>query len=190
MAKKKTINYLDTFVFPGIPDILYPVYAITESGKTINFKAIAYPNPRSKKRFTRQNQLSKRSLQAKIFDAIVNIGYFNPLTVWTEFPILIQNSIRLPGQDGLFYYLDYYFPDLRLAVELDSELHDQQKDLIRDSYLAKLGITVWRMSNLNKPQVQRTEFPKLSAYMRTKGVMPRILFDFQKDIRDFKNKLI
>lgn len=86
MAKKKTINYLDTFVFPGIPDILYPVYAITESGKTINFKAIAYPNPRSKKRFTRQNQLSKRSLQAKIFDAIVNIGYFNPLTVWTEFP--------------------------------------------------------------------------------------------------------
>ena len=80
-----------------------------------------------------------------------------------------------------FYYLDYYFPDLRLAVELDSELHDQQKDLIRDSYLAKLGITVWRMSNLNKPQVQRTEFPKLSAHMRAKGVVPRILFDFQKD---------
>ena len=92
---KKQINYTDTFVFPGI-DVVYPVYALSESGKVINFKSVSYPNPRSIKRYTRLKQLRKRSMQAKIFDAIINIGYFDPLTVWREFPVVIQNSQRLP----------------------------------------------------------------------------------------------
>ena len=40
----------------------------------------------------------------------------------------------------LYYYLDYYFPELRIAVELDSELHVPEKDRIRDKYLERLGI--------------------------------------------------
>ena len=31
---------------------------------------------------------------AKIFDAIINIGYFNPLTVYREFPIIIENRFK------------------------------------------------------------------------------------------------
>lgn len=180
-------NYLDTFTFPGI-DVVYPVYALSESGRPINFKAVSYPNPRSCKRYTRQKQLRSRSLQAKIFDAIVAIGYFNPLTVWTEFPVVIQNSKRLPGQTGTYYYLDYYFPEVRLAVELDSSLHDPKKDRIRDQYLESIGITTFRMTDLDRKDVQSKTFPKLSALLRERGILGRLNFDFLHDIRLYSEK--
>ena len=186
--KKKDINYLETFLFPDIPDVIYPVYAISESGKVMNFKSIAYPNPRSKKRFTRNKQLGTRSMQAKIFDAIINIGYFNPLTVYREFPIIIDNHLRLPEQEGLYYYLDYYFPELRIAVELDSELHDLKKDKIRDLYLERLGIEVFRIDGLHKINVQKTIFPLLTKRLREKGVQPKISFDFLRSMREYKHK--
>jgi len=185
--KKKEINYSETFVFPGI-DVVYPVYAISESGKIINFKSVSYPNPRSIKKFTRQKQLRYRSLQAKIFDAIINIGYFNPLTVWVEFPVVIQNSLRLPGQTGTYYYLDYYFPEVRVAVELDSDLHDPSKDAIRDQYLRNIGIETFRMTGLDKTSIQKKEFPKLSKLLRDRGILGRLNFDFSHDIRLFSEK--
>lgn len=182
MAKKKQKNYLETFVFPGI-DVAYPVYALNEEGKVVNFKSVIYPNPRSKKKFTRGKQLSKRSLQAKMFDTIINIGYFDPLTVYIEFPVVIQNSLRIKGQSGMYILLDYYFPELKLAVELDSELHDKTRDELRDKYLSQLGITVWRMSNFHKSQVQKKEFRELTRWMREQKPGKPIEFDFLKDIR-------
>ena len=181
MSKKKTINYKETFTFPDIP-VLYPVYALSESGKVMNFKSISYPTPRSKKKFTRNNQLSQRSMQAKIFDAFINVGYFDPLIVYREFPIVIQNALRLPGQSGMYYYLDYYFPELHLAVELDSDLHNPEKDKLRDLYLNKLGVTVFRIQDLQKPNIQKTKFKELTALMRKIGKKNPIQFDFCKDI--------
>ncbi len=127
---KKNINYLETFSFPDIPFQTYPVYTVSESGHVINLKAMMYPTPKSCKKFTRNKQLKNRSLQAKIFDSIINIGYFNPLIVIKEFPVVIQNTRRLEKQEGSFYYLDYYFPELSICVELDSELHKECKDTI------------------------------------------------------------
>ena len=181
MSKKKTINYKETFTFPDIP-VLYPVYALSESGKVMNFKSISYPTPRSKKKFTRNKQLSQRSMQAKIFDAFINVGYFDPLIVYREFPIVIQNALRLPGQSGMYYYLDYYFPELHLAVELDSDLHNPEKDKLRDLYLNKLGITVFRIQDLQKPNIQKTKFKEMTALMRKIGKKNPIQFDFCKDI--------
>jgi hypothetical protein len=181
MSKKKTINYKETFTFPDIP-VLYPVYALSESGKVMNFKSISYPTPRSKKKFTRNKQLSQRSMQAKIFDAFINVGYFDPLIVYREFPVVIQNALRLPGQSGMYYYLDYYFPELHLAVELDSDLHNPEKDKLRDLYLNKLGITVFRIQDLQKPNIQKTKFKELTALMRKIGKKNPIQFDFCKDI--------
>lgn len=186
--KKKEPNYLETFLFPDIPDVIYPVYAISESGKVMNFKSIAYPNPRSKKKFTRNKQLSIRSLQAKIFDALINVGYFKPLTVYREFPIIIDNSLRLPGQEGLYYYLDYYFPELRIAVELDSELHIPEKDRIRDMYLEKLGIEVIRIFGFHKVDIQKSVFPKVAERMREKGLKPKINFDFLRPLREYLSR--
>lgn len=181
MSKKKTINYKETFTFPDIP-ILYPIYALSESGKVMNFKSISYPTPKSKKKFTRNKQLMQRSLQAKFFDAFINVGYFDPLIVYREFPIVIQNTLRLPRQSGMYYYLDYYFPELHLAVELDSDLHNPEKDKLRDLYLNKLGITVFRIQDLQKPNIQKTKFKELTALMRKIGKKNPIQFDFCKDI--------
>lgn len=181
MPKKKTINYKETFTFPDIP-VLYPVYALSESGKVMNFKSISYPTPKSKKKFTRNKQLSQRSMQAKIFDALINVGYFDPLIVYREFPVVIQNALRLPGQSGMYYYLDYYFPELHLAVELDSDLHNPEKDKLRDLYLNKLGITVFRIQDLQKPNIQKTKFKELTALMRKIGKKNPIQFDFCRDI--------
>jgi very-short-patch-repair endonuclease len=89
------------------------------------------------------------------------------LTVYKEFPIVIQNHLRLPGQKGAAYYLDYYIPELKLAIELDSELHKLDKDTIRDQYLSeKLGIKTIRIKNLEKESVQKTRFRELAAEMR------------------------
>lgn len=181
MPKKKTINYKETFTFPDIP-VLYPVYALSESGKVMNFKSISYPTPKSKKKFTRNKQLSQRSMQAKIFDAFINVGYFDPLIVYREFPVVIQNALRLPGQAGMYYYLDYYFPELHLAVELDSDLHNPEKDKLRDLYLNKLGVTVFRIQDLQKPNIQKTKFKELTALMRKIGKKNPIQFDFCRDI--------
>lgn len=187
---KKRINkdkLLDIFLFPDI-DVPYPVYALNEDGKLVNFKSIIYPSPRSKKKFTRGKQLANRSMQAKIFDALINIGYFDPLKVVREFPVVIQNSRRLPGQTGMYILLDYYFPELRLAVELDSELHTLEKDKLRDKYLENLGIAVKRINGLHKPNVQKKEFKELTKFMRETGTKPLLSFDFQKDIKEWISK--
>lgn len=174
-------------MFPDIP-VVYPVYAINEKGKIVNFKSIIYPNSRSKKKFTRAKQLSNRSLQAKMFDMLIRIDYFKPLQVWTEFPVVIQNSLRIPGQTGMYLLLDYYFPELHLAVELDSSLHDEERDRTRDTYLGKLGIRVYRLNGLHKPSVQSKEFKNLTSEMRKIGILPQISFDFQKDLRELVSK--
>lgn len=177
--KKAEKNYSETFMFGDIPGQLYPVYVRCSTGKIVNFKSIIQPNPRSRKKFTRRKQLIKRSLQAKIFDSLINIGYFDPLPVIKEFPIVILNSKRLKGQDGLFVLLDYYFPTLGLAVELDSDYHDPDKDKIRDEYLKELGITTFRINGLEKESVQKSEFKKLTALMRSiKPLQSPLLFDF------------
>ena len=120
--KKKDIDYLETFVFPDIPFQKYPVYSVSESGHIFNLKSILYPSPKSAKKFTRRKQLVHRSTQAKIFDALINVGFWEPLIVVREFPVIIQNHLRLPGLDGGYFLLDYYFPNLDLCVELDSDL--------------------------------------------------------------------
>lgn len=182
---KKEINYLETFIFPDIPFQSYPVYSVSVTGHVFNIKAMMYPTPKSKKKFTRNKQLSKRSLQAKIFDSIINIGYFNPLPVIKEFPIIIQNSKRLPGQKGSWYYLDYYFPTMKVCVELDSDLHKEDRDEIRDAYLFEaLGITTFRMRGFEKESVQKNKFQELTALLRSKTPQSRPeIFAFGENIR-------
>lgn len=166
--EKGKINYLETFIFPDIPGQSYPVYSVSGKGKVFNLKSIIYPTPTSIKKFTRKKQLRFRSLQAKIFDALINVGYFDPLTVHREFPIVIQNHLRVPGQKGSLYYLDYYIPELKLAIELDSDLHKDDKDKVRDKYLLeKLGIKTFRIRNLEKESVQKVKFRELASYMRS-----------------------
>lgn len=185
---KKVIDYFETFMFPDIPFQYYPVYSVSSTGHIFNLKAMMYPTPKSKKKFTRNKQLTKRSLQAKIFDAIINIGYFNPLPIIKEYPIVIQNSKRLSNQSGSWYYLDYYFPTMKICVELDSDLHKEDKDEIRDSYLLNsLGIVTFRMKNFEKETIQREKFKELASLLRSKSPLstPEV-FAFGENIRLLK----
>lgn len=171
-----------TFTFPDIPWQPYPEQSISKSGRKYNLKSIIYPNPSSRKKFTRNKQLVKRSLQAKFFDAFINIGYFDPLTVVREFPIVILNSLRLPGLDNGFILLDYFIPNLKddkhwgLDIELDSDLHSPNKDKIRDEYLENLGILVFRISHLEKSETQKKRFKDLVKVMNsmTRTDSPRV----------------
>ena len=43
------------------------------------------------------------------------------------------------------YYLDYYCPSLKLAVEIDGDLHDTVRDARRDGFLAAHGVRVLRV---------------------------------------------
>ena len=162
----------NSFNFPDIPWQPYPVYSISKSGRKYNFKSIIYPNSRSAKKYTRKKQLTKRSMQAKIFDAIINIGYFDPLVVTREFPILVDHNRTT--LDGGYLLLDYFIPNLRdnkfwgLDIELDSEYHSQEKDMLRDEYLQDvLGVKVFRISHLEKSEVQKKQFKELTNLMRT-----------------------
>ena len=85
----------------------------------------------------------------------------------------------------MYILLDYYFPELRLAVEIDPELHTPEKDKLRDKYLENLGIRVKRINGLHKPGVQKKEFRELTKFMRETGTKPLLSFDFQKDTRDW-----
>ena len=180
----KEIDYLETFVFPDIPFQRYPVYSVSEGGHVFNLKSILYPSPKSAKKFTRRKQLIHRSTQAKIFDAFINVGYCDPFIVIKVFPIIIQNHLRLPELQGGYFLLDYYFPNLSLCVELDSDLHYEKKDDIRDNYLSQLGIEVYRIRHFERPDVQSGRFKELTKKMRemTPTDNPKI-FSFTDNIR-------
>ena len=181
------MNYLETFFFDDIPWQPYPVYSVSEHGKAYNLKAILYPNKTSAKKFTRNKQLRKRSTQAKMFDMLINVGFWEPLVVVKEFPIIIQNHLRFSDVSGGFFLIDYFFPTLSLAVELDSDLHNDEKDKKRDDYLKRIGIETFRIKNLEKPENQKKRFRELTAKMRnmTPTENPRV-FSFTDNIRILK----
>lgn len=163
-------QYKITFQIPGIPGQTFPVYALSKKGRITNWKSIVYPSPTSAKRFTRRKQLIHRSQQAKFFDMLINIGYFQGLgDIVKEMPILIENSKRIPDlPGGLFFLLDYWFPSLSLAVELDSDYHDNMKDEIRDKFLmSAYGIQVFRIRDLQKESVQKKRFHEFTALLKS-----------------------
>jgi len=167
MKEKGEVNFFETFTFKDIPFQPYPVYSVSEKGRVYNLKSVLYPNPSSIKKFTRNKQLKNRSIQARMFDMLINIGYWEPLICIREFPIIIQNHLRLKNLDGGYFLLDYYFPNLCLAVELDSKLHNPEKDKLRDEYMERIGIKTWRILNLDKSETQKKSFRELTKYMRS-----------------------
>ena len=172
-AQQSASQLSDSFYFPDIPWQPYPIQSVSKSGRRYNFKSIIYPNQRSAKKYTRKKQLTKRSLQAKIFDAIINIGYFDPLVVVREFPVVLDHTKEI-DLDGGYFLLDYFIPNLQddiywgLDIELDSEYHSPDNDKIRDAYLEnELKIRVFRISHLERSDVQKIKFKELTTLMRS-----------------------
>ncbi|MBS1701486.1 MAG: DUF559 domain-containing protein [Armatimonadetes bacterium] len=47
------------------------------------------------------------------------------------------------------YILDFYCPEVKLCIEMDSDLHDLERDKIRDRFLADQGILTIRIPNVD-----------------------------------------
>lgn len=197
-AKARTqrmINYLEVFTFPDLWWQPYPVYHVSAKGNMFSLKGILnIQNGKSSKKYSRKNQLVKRSTQAKIFDALININYWQPLLVAREFPFLIQNHNRYPGMKGSWFQADYFFPTALggkgLAVELDSEYHNETSDAIRDRYLKETyGIEIFRLKNFERESVQKGKFQELCALLRSEQAsdQPRI-FNFSQTIQNYINE--
>ena len=62
-----------------------------------------------------------------------------------------QYSVEIPASNwkSQFYYPDFYCHELKLGIELDGGIHDEQKeyDQIRDKQLASIGIRIIRFRN-------------------------------------------
>lgn len=189
---QKLIDYLEVFTIPEIWWQVYPIYHVSAKGNMFSLKSILYiQNGKGTKKYSRKNQLIHRSTQAKIFDALINIGYFDPLPVVREFPFIIQNHNRKKGMAGSYYLSDYYFPTALggkgLAVELDSEYHSTTQDALRDSYLKETyGVEIFRIRHFERADVQRGRFKELCNLLRSQepSTQPRV-FNFMTTIQDY-----
>ena len=69
------------------------------------------------------------------------------------------------------YIIDFYCPALKLAIELDGEVHEQpdqkRRDIIRQRYLEKFGITFVRITNKEFMGNSNKAFEKIVKVIKT-----------------------
>jgi len=73
-------------------------------------------------------------------------------TLWRQLKNNGAGGYKFRRQHGIGpYILDFYCPQLHLAVELDGTIHNEswqwQHDMVRDAFLWEQGITVLRFPN-------------------------------------------
>ena len=71
-------------------------------------------------------------------------------TLWKFLKSKQVNNLKFRRQHSVDHYiLDFYCPELKLAIELDGDFHfyNQESDIKRDQYLRNLGITILRFEN-------------------------------------------
>ena len=133
-----------TFKFEDI-DLIYPVYIRDKSGE----KYYSLRTTLNHSIYSRVNQLTYRSTQAQYFDLLLELDYFKLLGIDYNFILELPLINTRPDIDPnrSYYLLDYFIPDLSLAIELDSDYHDPIKDELKDQFLASIGIDVVRINN-------------------------------------------
>lgn len=106
---------------------------------------------------SREFRLSNRSLQECLFDLLIRTKFINDRVI---------PEVILPKDDS-YIIVDYYFPDNRLIIELDSALHSEEKDKERDEYLKSLGLEVIRYFEFRGTDEELSDL--LNALERTRG---------------------
>lgn len=157
-----------------------PKTAILPDGKIYFF------NSSNKQWVKPQSRLSKKERKR-----VQNVGIHyeelrkNPTTAEQAFRSIlrdsgIQHEFQRPVKlDTGFRYIDFYFPQLRLAIEIDGGYHkdlaQETKDRQREQeILSKLPVTFLRFSNeqvLDKPEVLlEALFDYIRKKLRCKGI--------------------
>ena len=155
-----------TFKFEDI-DLIYPVYIRDKGGE----KYYSLYRVLSNSNYSRKYQLDHRSTQAIIFDKLIELDHFKLLGLdynfITEMVLINTNLTNDPNRS--YYLLDYFIPDLSLAIELDSDYHDPIKDKLKDQFLASIGIDVVRIDNF---QINtKSKLNSLIQYIKRKKEM-------------------
>jgi|GEM_PF-1659108 len=70
------------------------------------------------------------------------------------------------------FIIDFYIPELYLAVELDGQQHDQRKDSLRDKQLLNKGITTLRFKNPTNQAAVNDIFSTIYAEVRHRQSSP------------------
>ena len=142
---KITNNNINTFTIDNF-NIVYPRFILDRTKtKYYDFKKVL-----NSPLYSRIYQLNNRSTQSIQFDLLIDINYFNLLgineTILKEFVLINTNR---DNDDRTFYLLDYFIPSKSLCIELDSSLHEELKDKLKDEFLESLGIKVLRIRDFN-----------------------------------------
>ena len=130
-----------------IEGIIYPRFILSKSYDYYDFKKVL-----SNSIYGRNYQLNNRSKQSSHFDFTIDINYFQ-INILKEIPIIIEDKFRSINEERNYYLLDYLIPSKSLVIELDSDYHDPIKDKMKDEYLSKLGLEVYRIYNLTSNDV-------------------------------------
>jgi len=99
-----------------------------------------------------QKRRNPTESEAKAWQLIKNLYPWGHLWYSQSIPkeIIRQHFNGTHKQNRCPYYiLDFYFPELKLAVEIDGAIHEEtkRKDKIREHNLKKIGITTIRFPN-------------------------------------------
>ena len=133
----------------NIENIIYPRFILSKSGDYYDFRKVL-----SNSIYGRNYQLNNRSKQSSYFDFTIDINYFQ-INILREIPIIIENKFRPINEERNYYLLDYLVPSKSLVIELDSDYHDPIKDKMKDEYLSKLELDVYRIYNLTSDDVTK-----------------------------------
>lgn len=167
-----------SFKFKDI-DLEYPRFIKLQNGRYFNFM-----NSISNSRYSRRSQLDNRSTQAIKFDTLVDINYFKSEVI-KELPLInTRPDIDLTRS---YYLLDYFIPNLSLAIELDSDYHNPIKDKLKDKFLNSIGIDVVRIRDFNIGTKEKLE--SLVKYIREKKEMKFELSyeELIEEYREYRN---
>ena len=170
-----------TFKFEDI-DLIYPVYIRDKSGEKYYdlTKPLVYSNY-----YSRKYQLNNRSTQAQYFDLLLELDYFKLLNLnfnfILEFPLI--NTRPDIDSNRSYYLLDYFIPDLSLAIELDSDYHDPIKDKLKDQFLASIGIDVYRIYNFQEET--KSKLNSLVQYIKEKDEV-KFELSYEELIEEYK----
>ena len=174
-----------TFKFEDI-DLIYPVYIKCKDGEGYyNFrKSLTTSNII----FSRPYQLNHRSTQAQYFDLLLELDYFKLLNLNFNFILelpLINTRLDIDSTRS-YYLLDYFIPDLSLAIELDSNYHDPIKDKLKDQFLNSIGIDVVRIRDFNIDTKSKLE--SLVEYIKRKKEV-KFELSYEELIEEYRERI-
>lgn len=140
---------------------------------------------------------SPNSKWVRYFEVLLSTFYTN-YRYLNEFPLIIEDrnmwgsicrKTRITEEDYLhrnYFLTDYFFPEYNLAVEIDSDLHDQEYDKARDFYIkSNWGIDIIRMYEFGgTPENMKRNIDLLNSRLLNNPQVPTEI-DYSSSILDY-----